>query len=261
MALQKSLEIDVILAPNLLTEAEMGGSLCAVIDVLRATSTLTIAFANGIQKVFPFKNSGEARAFATALPSGTYLLGGEERSVKIPGFDLGNSLLEYTDTVVKGKTLLFSTSNGTPTLQRAFAGSHAPVYLASLLNISAVCAAMVKMTADGHFSSLTFVCSGRLGKPSSEDTFCAGVGVQKLSQLLVDVGVIPELTDCASIAAHFAWSNNDKALAVLSNCEHGRSLFPLGFAKDVELAAEVDKYDITPVFDGKAIEIPQPKLF
>jgi 2-phosphosulfolactate phosphatase len=250
-----SIKIDVVLAPNLLTEAEMSGSLCAVIDVLRATSTLTIAFANGIQRVFPFKNAGEVRAFAATLPAGTYLLGGEERSVKIPGFDLGNSLLEYTDTVVKGKTLLFSTSNGTPTMQRAYTGSRAPVYLASLLNISAVCGAMAGMAADGCFSPLTFVCSGRQGKPSSEDTFCAGVGVQKLSQMLVDAGVTPELTDCASIAAHFAWSNNDKALAVLSNCEHGRSLLPLGFERDIELAAEVDKYDITPVFDGKAIEL------
>jgi len=256
----KSLKIDVVLAPNLLTESEMGGSLCAVIDVLRATSTLTIAFKNGVQRVFPFKNKIDVLAFAATLQPGSFLLGGEERSIKIPGFDMGNSLVEFTDADVKGKTLLFSTSNGTPTLQRTFAGSHAPVYLASLLNISAVCGAMVKMAADGRFRSLTFVCSGRQGKPSSEDTFCAGVGVQKLSQLLVENEVVPELTDCAFIAAHFAWSNTDKALAVLSNCEHGRSLFPLGFAKDVELAAEVDKYDITPVFDGKAIELPQPRL-
>jgi phosphosulfolactate phosphohydrolase-like enzyme len=76
--------------------------------------------------------------------------------------------------------------------------------------------------------------------------------------VLVDAGVTPELTDCAFIAAHFAWSNHEKALNVLSNCEHGRSLVPLGFLHDIELAAAVDKYDITPVFDGKAIEIPRP---
>jgi 2-phosphosulfolactate phosphatase len=260
MPLPKSLKIDVVLAPNLLTEVELGGSLCAVIDVLRATSTLAIAFSKGIQRVFPFKNKDEVRAFAATLSPGSYLLGGEERSVRIPGFDMGNSLTEFSEADVRGKTLLFSTSNGTPTLQRTYAGSRAPVFLASLLNISAVCAAMINQAEDGRFNSLTFVCSGRQGKPSSEDTFCAGVGVQKISQLLVEKESVPELTDCAFIAAHFAWSNTDKALAVLTNCEHGRSLLPLGFAKDIELAAEVDKYGVTPVFDGRVIEIPQPRL-
>jgi 2-phosphosulfolactate phosphatase len=257
MSVNKPIKIDVILAPDLLTEAEMGNTLCAVIDVLRATSTITAAFANGILKVVPFKNATEVRAYAASLSMESYLLGGEEKSLRIPGFDLGNSPLEYTDTVVKGKTLLFSTSNGTPTMQRAYAGSRAPVYIASLLNISAVSGAMAKRGETEQFGSLTFVCSGRRGKPSSEDTFCAGLGVQKLSQMLVDKGISPELTDCAFIAAHFAWSNNQKVLAVLAGCEHGRSLLPLGFEKDIELAAQVDRYRIAPVFDGKSITLSQ----
>ena len=254
MSAARSLRIDVILSPNLLVEKEMGNTLCAVIDVLRATTTITAAFANGVQKVIPFKNAGDVRAFAATLPRETYLLGGEEKSMKIPGFDRGNSPLEYTDSLA-GKTLLFSTTNGTPTMQRTYAGSGSPAYIASLLNISAVARAMVKTAVNKNFNALTFVCSGRLGKPSSEDTFCAGLGVQKMSQFLVEEGAVPELSDCAFIAAHFAWSNNDKAFTVLSNCEHGRSLLPLGFEKDIAFASQVDKYNIAPVFDGKEITL------
>lgn len=254
MSSVRPIRIDVILAPNLLVEKELANNLCAVIDVLRATTTITTAFASGIQKVIPFKSSTEVKLFAATLPRETYLLGGEEKSLKIPGFDRGNSPLEYTEGLT-GKTLLFSTTNGTPTMQRTYAGSGNPAYIASLVNISAVAQAMVKMATGKTFSTLTFVCSGRLGKPSSEDTFCAGLGVHKLSQLMLDENFIPTLSDCAFIAAHFAWSNKDKAFELLSNCEHGRTLPPLGFGKDIEFAAQVDKYDIAPVFNGKEITL------
>jgi len=125
MPLQKSLRVDVILAPKLLEEKELANNLCTVIDVLRATTTITTAFANGVEKVIPFKSSNDVRSFAATLPRESYLLGGEEKSLKIPGFDRGNSPLEYTEGLT-GKTLLFSTTNGTPTMQRAYAGSNNP---------------------------------------------------------------------------------------------------------------------------------------
>ena len=256
MALIKSIKLDVILAPDLLVEKEMGGSFCAVIDVLRATSTITTAFANGVSKVVPFKTSTEVLEASVNVPKDKLLLGGEERSLKIPGFDLGNSPLEYTEDIVRGKTLLFTTTNGTPTMKRTFAGSGSPAYILSLLNVSAVCRGMLKKGDGGPFQTLTFVCSGRLGKPSSEDTYCAGLAVQKLSQMLVEVGITPEFTDCAMISAHFAWSNQDKAQNVLSTCEHGRSILALGFSKDIEFASQVDKFNIAPVFDGSEITVP-----
>jgi len=77
MPLPESLKIHVILAPDLITESQLKGSLCAVIDVLRATSTLTVAFNNGVNKVYPFRNPGEAREFAGTLPVRSYVLGGE----------------------------------------------------------------------------------------------------------------------------------------------------------------------------------------
>ncbi len=253
MAITRSIKLDVILAPDLLVEKEMAGSLCAVIDVLRATSTITTASANGVNKVVPFKSSAEVLKAAADLPKDTLLLGGEERSLKIPGFDLGNSPLEYSEEAVKGKTLLFTTTNGTPTMRRTQAGSGNPAYILSLLNLSAVCRGMLKKAGEQPFGALTFVCSGRLGKPSSEDAYCAGLGVQVLSQMLSAIGAVPEFTDCAMIAAHFAWSNQDKAQTVLSTCEHGRSILALGFEKDIEFASQVDKFNIAPIFDGEAI--------
>jgi len=244
------LKLDVILSPRLLPE-QFEGALCAVIDVLRATTTIITALASGASKICPCVDAEDAKRRAKSIEDGLYLLGGEERGQRISGFYLGNSPLEYLDSnPIVNRVLLFSTTNGTPAVKRAYLGSGLPVYLIALINLSAASSILVKSILDKSFREILLVCSGRDGQPSIEDLFCAGLVVQRVRHGLVKVGISPDLSDCATIASRFAIANAGSPSEVLSASEHGRYLRRIGFAADLEFASQIDRYQVVPVFDG-----------
>ncbi|MGH3056082.1 MAG: 2-phosphosulfolactate phosphatase, partial [Gaiellaceae bacterium] len=135
------------------------------IDVLRATSTLTVALANGAANVVPLAEPSEALKLRDRVP-GT-LACGERDGRRMPRFDLGNSPLEYTRERVAGRTLAFASTNGSRALQ-SLAGC-AGIVLASWLNISAVARRLA-----GASAFVRVVCAGQLGAFSIEDSACAG---------------------------------------------------------------------------------------
>ena len=89
------MKLDVIVSPAFLKEDDLRGCLCAVVDVLRATSTVTTALVTGAVAMHPCLSIDEAKESAIAFGRERSLLGGEEKGQFIPGFDLGNSPLEY----------------------------------------------------------------------------------------------------------------------------------------------------------------------
>src|SRR5262245_57387196 len=105
--------LNVHLLPELTTPEALTGGVVVVIDVLRATTTITTALAAGARRVIPCLDVADARAAAANSPEGECVLGGERQGLRIEGFDLGNSPNEYTPASVGGKTLVFSTTNGT----------------------------------------------------------------------------------------------------------------------------------------------------
>ncbi len=246
-------KLDVVLGPNLLPGTDLKGARTAAVDVLRATTTIVTALASGADKVFPFMSSEDIRKYVASRSRKEFLLGGEEQGLKIPGFDLGNSPLEYLRAdVVEGKSILFSTTNGTPTMRKAYEGSGFPVYISSLVNVSAVAEALFKEIMDGAVK-IVFICSGKNGKPSAEDTFGAGLVAVKLNEKLQSAGIDLELSDPALIASAFAARNESRGFQVLKECEHGRYLQEINFIKDLEFASHIDFYDIAPVFNGEYI--------
>ncbi|UCG83550.1 MAG: 2-phosphosulfolactate phosphatase [Dehalococcoidia bacterium] len=248
------MELDVIIAPTLYGEGELRDRLCAVVDVLRATSTITTALVSGASAVHPCLDIEEAKGGAAKMGDGQALLGGEERGKFIPGFDLGNSPLEYLSReTVEGKVIFFYTSNGTGAIRRTYEACGRPVYIAALNNISAVASAMVSAAADGKAEGMAVLCSGRYGKPSTEDLFCAGMVIDRVAVGLRDNGIITQMVDGASIAAGFAAANEGHSFEVLSSSVHGRYLKTIGYSDDLEYTSRLDIYDAVPVFDGQRI--------
>jgi 2-phosphosulfolactate phosphatase len=170
--------VDVVFTPDEAGAAPTG----VVIDVIRATSTICQALASGYERVFCAAEVDTARALRDVL--GEAVLGGERNAVRIPGFDLGNSPREYVEPV--GTTLVLSTTNGTRAVVAA-AGRCQRVYIASLLNLSAVVEA-VRATGEGA----VVVCAGVQGTMNLDDTFVAGRIVELLGW---------ERTDAADAAA------------------------------------------------------------
>src|SRR5439155_1111711 len=109
-----------------------------VIDVLRATTTVVAALANGAKAVIPAATSEEAVRLASNLEKDGVLLAGERKVLKIEGFALGNSPVEMTPAAVAGKTLVLTTTNGTPALVAAQGG--APVLVGAPVNFKALAA-------------------------------------------------------------------------------------------------------------------------
>src|SRR5258706_13920045 len=133
-------QLDVYLLPALVEPAQLAGKTAVVIDVLRATTTIVHALAAGATQVIPCLEVDEARRIAAELGERA-ISGGERGGKQIPGFDLGNSPAEYSRERVAGKTVVFTTTNGTRAMLRCKAARR--VLLGAFVNFSAVCRELV----------------------------------------------------------------------------------------------------------------------
>ena len=106
-----------------------------VIDILRASSTMITALANGASAIHPCLEVDEARALKERLDDA--LVGGERGGKPIEGFDCSNSPVDYSSDRVKGRPVVFTTTNGTFALSRV--SNCREVLIGAFLNLSALC--------------------------------------------------------------------------------------------------------------------------
>ncbi|MGH7544648.1 MAG: 2-phosphosulfolactate phosphatase [Gemmatimonadota bacterium] len=229
-----------------------------VVDVLRSTSTIATALANGARAILPAASTEDALQIARSLGRDGVLLCGERRNVRIEGFDLGNSPAEFGREVVGGRTLVMCTTNGTNALLAA-SGARA-VYVASFLNLGAV---LEELRRDG--GDPVFVCAGRSGLVGLDDVLCAGAAVARLTghepgkrkakgvRRPRDPGADVELGDGA-LAAQLLWlASAPIDPAVLRATGAGRQLEALGMGDDVAACAEPDVLRVVPVLENRKI--------
>jgi 2-phosphosulfolactate phosphatase len=153
--------VHVAFTPGEQTPAPIG----IVVDVLRATSTMTQALAAGYRRVLCCAEVDDARALAETESSAK--LAGERRLEHIPGFDFGNSPREVAGEPA-AETLILTTTNGTRLLVDA-AARFERVFVGSLLNLDAVAAAARESGED-----VAVLCAGVLGELALDDAYCAG---------------------------------------------------------------------------------------
>lgn len=242
-------QIDVFLLPSLAEPEQLAGRTCVVIDVLRATTTIVHALAAGAAQVVPCLEVDEARRLAAEIGE-TGILGGERAGGKIVGFDLGNSPAEYTRATVGGKTLVFTTTNGTRALVRCQAAQR--VLIGAFVNFSAICSELASA------ESVALICGGTDGEVTREDALLAGAIVVELTR-----SGPARLNDQAELAAD-AWRTavrflTDRPLGMtLRDSRGGRNLIGIGHESDIDLAAQIDRFDIVPELDLAAWRIRLP---
>lgn len=212
-----------------------------VVDVLRATTTLVEALANGARGIYPTASTEDAVKLAQSLGREDTLLCGERKGQKVEGFDLGNSPREFTREAVEGKRLVMSTTNGT----RALAvGQHGGRLLAcAFTNLSAVAGAL---GADGH---VAIVCAGREDHFSIDDALCAG-------HLIRTVLGGSERGHALNDAARAAWAlagSRKPTRKFLEHTEGGRALVEIGLGDDLEICAQLDRHNIVAEMRDQAI--------
>jgi 2-phosphosulfolactate phosphatase len=240
--------IGVYFLPSLAASELFTGRTVVVIDVLRATTTLTWALAAGAREVFPFEDIELARRQGDAL--GTLgLTGGERGGRKIPGFDLGNSPAEFTSDRVGGKSICFTTTNGTRAMQ---ACRHAGrILLGAFVNLTAVCRCLPDS------GGWDLVCAGTDGQITREDVLLAGAILETYRQSRGEPARLPLANDQAAMAAEL-WSGlvsrhdplGPPQLATILAASHGgRNLRDIGQGDDIGLAAELDRFSLVPELD------------
>jgi 2-phosphosulfolactate phosphatase len=237
--------IDVLFGGAAVTQADVAGRVVAVIDVLRASTSITVALANGARAVLPFDSSEEVVTRAKAFERRDIVFAGERRMRPIEGFDVGNSPLEFTPEVVEGKTVLMSTTNGTPAIAST-AGAR-DVVIASYVNYTAVLT-MLRAALRGG-TDITLVCAGRERQFALEDAGCAGRYVYNLSKRSTSV----TLNDAAQACALIERKYGDHPLKLFDASEHGRALREAGFGDDLVACAAVDSYPVLPIYQDRQI--------
>ena len=217
---------DVILVPSELGDNALAGRSVAVVDVLRATTSIVAACDAGAKDVVPIASVEEATKLAETLGREHIVLCGERDGQRINGFDLGNSPLEFTEGVVKGKTLVMATTNGTPMFNRVKPSSF--VCVACINNAQAASQVLAKSGAD-----VTVICSGKLGRFSLEDAVGAGMLVSCLSEIMPDAALTDGALNALLLYRKFC-KNLPRAMKA---GEHGQYLASLGYKADLEYAA------------------------
>ena len=228
------MNVEVILTPAeiaRLPERDLRASTCVVFDVLRATSTMLTAFANGARRIFPVATIEEARLLhREKLPEA--LLGGERGGRRIEGFQLGNSPLEYTREAVAGRDIITTTTNGTVAL-RACAGA-GEVIAGAWLNVAALRTFL--LARERTPEHLLLVCAGTESRFALEDGLAAGALLARLEAATGEIAC----NDAGRAMTALYEGRHGQPLAAMQGSENGKKLLQLGLGEDVQWCAQTD---------------------
>ena len=244
------MKLSVYFTPLAVAPPVVTGKPVLVIDILRATTTMVTALANGARAILSAETADEAMRMAQNLKSDDLLLAGERNLERIDGFTLGISPLEMTSEVVAGKQLIMMTTNGSVALAAVGLGN--PVLIAAALNFTAVAQAANEAFEDA--GEIVIVCAGREGMFALEDAYAAGRFVQSLITGRGRGAVA--LSDGAIAARELVRRYGDKWRRAISASAAARTLKRAKLKADVDAATESDKYDIVPRYADKLVKVP-----
>lgn len=234
------MKIDIAFLPKDIGEVNLSETICIVLDIFRATTSIVTSMANGCKEMIPVLSVEDASLAAIKIESA--LFAGERQSIKIEGYDFGNSPFEFSKDKVKDKSIVMTTTNGTIAI-KATEGAHRTL-IGSCLNATAVCE-----QAKIYGKDILIVCAGTDGLFSLEDSLCAGL----LVQLLTAEGNAL-LTDSARAALLVYTQAKDKLVETAVHSRNGKRLEDLNRMDDVEYCFQIDALQIVPEYrQGKII--------
>ena len=204
-----------------------------VIDVLRATSVMLNALANGAKEIIPAVSPEEALQKSFLYNVEDVVLGGERNATKIEGFHLGNSPQEYTRENIYGKTVIITTTNGTRALNSCLNAKK--VFIGAFLNANAV----INQIKDEE--EVALFCSGTNNNFSLDDGMCAAMIIDGLSKVRKT-----RLSDFAHLLLASYRTNPDNLEILLHDCYHLNLLKQKGFDRDVTFCFQKSLYNNVP---------------
>ena len=240
------MKLDVVFSPLGLLPGQATGRTIFVIDILRASTVVCAALHHGARAVLPASSTEEALRLAQTIGAPDVLLCGERGGLPIPGFALGNSPLEMTPDAVRGRTLVMTTTNGTPALL-ATQGA-ASVHLAAAVNLSAAAAA-ARDALDAR-GELLVLCAGRERAFAIDDAYTAG---RLLAAVLGTNRKRKGMNDAALASLDLVRRYGTDWERPLRASRGGTDLMALGFDADLADAARQDAYPVLPAYHERRI--------
>jgi len=239
------LRLDVFFTPGQVKPGDLAGRLVAVVDVLRASTSIATALGNDARTIIPLEGADEVIVRSKDFTRSQIILSGEHRMMPIPGFDVGNSPQAFTREVVEDKTILITTTNGT----RALLGVQGArdIVIASYVNFTAVLTLM--KVAAGTDTDIAIVCASEEGSFTLEDAACAGRYVRAIPKR----GDSVQVNDAASASVLIEKKYGDNIAKVFKESTHGQALQAAGFGDDLAACAEVDAYPVVPIYQDRQI--------
>jgi 2-phosphosulfolactate phosphatase len=237
--------LDVFLTRHDLAESayDLRGATVVVIDVLRASSTLAQALSSGAEEIHIAGSIEEANKLKEKFPDA--VLCGEREGLIIPGFDFGNSPLDYTFENVLGKKLIFASTNGSLTLLACRGADE--VLIGGFVNMLALIEELV------HSEKVALVCSGKLGRFSIEDAVCAGMIIDRLSEKGLKITLQSDSAWTAFWLFERFISNPEE---MLSKAEHPVYLAQdLGFIEDVAFCTRIGCLNVVPRYSNGVVTL------
>ena len=243
--------LDVALLPGLTRDAP---SVFAVVDVLRASTSIVTLLERGVPAVIAAAGVDQARALRKRLP-GHPLLCGEQGGLPPPGFDYGNSPAEFAAATFDARPAILATSNGTRILADL---AEAPaVLVGALVNREAAARALLALAAE-HGCDATIVCAAAPGGRSIALEDALGAGAIAEAALRLNPSLQP--TDAALFARDAFLANVADLRAALASARHGAELIAAGFAADIDYCARLDASATVPLLhrDEKGLPVLRP---
>lgn len=244
MAVRFGPKVHVLFRKEDLDDLRVEGKVIVVLDILFATSTIVAAFAHGATDIIPTMDEWGARARAAELPEGSFVASGELNAETLPGF-ASPTPLALVRHGVDGKTVVYSTTNGTVAVQKSLAAAH--VYAGAMLNGEALIDTLEREHPD---ETVILLCSGSAGNVNLEDMVGAGYLVDVFAQRLSGTR---DLSDAALAALHL-YRGTDPLDALLRS-RVGRLMQDRDLVHEVEYAAQRSVLDVVPKLHGDRLRV------
>lgn len=232
--------LEVCYSPALIHLHDISDSIVVVIDVLRATSSICVAFANGVRSIVPVSSIEESLSYKEK----GFLVGAERNGEMLEGYDLGNSPFSYLDPRVIGRDIALTTTNGTQAIAAA-KGAH-QIVIGSFLNLDCLCEWLKVQD-----KNVLLLCSGWKNSFNLEDTILAGAVAQQLESHFE----MNKMCDAVIGAIHLYDIAKSDLNGFLARSSHRKRLERLQIDKDIEYCLTPNQAPVVPVMvDGTLVK-------
>ncbi len=235
----------VCISPALIDQFELDNAIVVVIDVLRATTSMCVAFGHGVRSMIPVLTTEEGLEYKRQ----GFLTAGERDGEQVEGFDFGNSPFSFMGEEIRGKDIVMTTTNGTKAIKAAVALNAMEVVVGAFPNLTVLCNYLIQRN-----ENVVLVCSAWKDKPNLEDTIFAGAMVNRLRpyfRMFEDTTLIAETL--------YRAANRRKRYFLRSSSHFNRLFHKLQIQKDVKYALRRDTHPVIPkLYGDHLVEINSP---